>query len=142
MKDIKNELLTADLSKGIGLGQILANFKHVVIGEVMTIGEPLGKGAKRWAAVRATTREEDKVLERVCNDSNTYKSITPSMAEHKDMVFYFDAKGRPATKAGVICKWDLNFVSSVNWALANHVFKPEVVGIMAEFLTQCDNTSF
>lgn len=141
MKNAKNELLTADLSKGIGLGQILANFSHVIIGEVHEAYGDLGKGAKRWAAVRATTREEDKVLERVCNDRNTYKSITPSMAEHKDMVFYFDAKGRPATEVGVICKRDLNFVSSVNWALANHVFKPWVTGTMTEFLTQCDNTS-
>ena len=141
MKNIENELLTADLSKGIGLGQILANFKHVVIGEVMTIGEPLGKGAKRWAAVRATTKEEDKVLSRVCDEYNLYKLITPTV-EHKDMVFYFDAKGRSATEVGVICKWRLNVVSSIQWALDRGVFKPEVVGTMNEFLTQCDNTSF
>ena len=142
MKNIENELLTANLSKGIGLGQIMANFSHVIIGEVHEAWGDLEKGAKRWAAVRATTREEDRVLERVCNDRNTYKSITPGNAEHKDMVFYFDAKGRPAAKVGVICKWDLNFVSSINWALANHVFKPSVEGTMREFLTQCDNTSF
>ena len=104
MKNIENELLTADLSKGVSLGQIIANFSHVIIGEVHEVCGDLEKGAKRWAAVRATTKEEDRALERVCNDRNTYKSITPSMTEHKDMVFYFDAKGRPATKIGVICK--------------------------------------
>ena len=134
MKSAKNELLTADLSKGIGLGQILANFRHVVIGEVVTIGEPLGKGAKRWAAVRATTKEEDKVLSLVCNEYNLYKLITPT-AEHKDMVFYFDVKGRSATEVGVICKRRLNVVSSIQWALDHGVFKTEVVGTMNEFLT-------
>lgn len=129
---VENELLTVNLEKGLTLGQIMANFKHVVIGDVNAHAMPEYKSVKSFAAVRATSTEEDAVMERIMDERSYHKYIVPNNANHMDIVFYFDKKGTPTRE------W--RPVSSVRWAIDNGVFRPDLVPLMETFLVQCNET--